>query len=135
DVPRCRARGTRGAAAGQSHVLSCRASAGSAPPSAPLIHPLGNVRLLRFHAGADTFMRFMRRVVITGIGVVSPLGIGTAAFWKNLLAGQVALGPITAFDPAGFPCHIGGEVPDYKIGDFVPKSYRKATKVMARDIE
>jgi 3-oxoacyl-[acyl-carrier-protein] synthase II len=42
---------------------------------------------------------------------------------------------ITAFDPSGFPSQIGGEAPAYKIGDFVPKSYRKATKVMARDIE
>ncbi len=77
----------------------------------------------------------MRRVVITGIGVVSPLGIGTKAFWENLLAGAVGVHKISAFDPGGFPCRIGGEVPAYKIGDYVPKSYRKATKVMARDIE
>lgn len=77
----------------------------------------------------------MRRVVITGIGVICPLGIGTKAFWANLLAGKVAVQRIARFDPSGFPCQIGGEVPAYKIGDFVPKSYRKATKVMARDIE
>jgi 3-oxoacyl-[acyl-carrier-protein] synthase II len=77
----------------------------------------------------------MRKVVVTGIGVVSPLGIGTAASWANLLAGQCGIHRIAAFDPSAFPCHIGGEVPPYKIGDFVPKSYRKATKVMARDIE
>src|SRR6185436_16082642 len=76
-----------------------------------------------------------RRVVITGIGVVSPVGIGTKAFWENLLAGKVGIRRIQRFDPGGFPCQIAGEVPEYKIGDFVPKSYRKATKVMARDIE
>jgi 3-oxoacyl-[acyl-carrier-protein] synthase II len=65
----------------------------------------------------------MRRVVITGIGVISPIGIGSKAFWTNLLAGQVGVRK------------IAGEVPAFKIGDFVPKSYRKATKVMARDIE
>src|SRR5213080_3233439 len=59
-----------------------------------------------------------KRVVITGIGVVSPIGIGTKSFWDNLIS-----------------CQMGGEVPAFKIGDFVPKSYRKATKVMARDIE
>ena len=37
--------------------------------------------------------------------------------------------------PRGFPSQIAGEVPAFKIGDYVPKSYRKATKVMARDIE
>jgi 3-oxoacyl-[acyl-carrier-protein] synthase II len=77
----------------------------------------------------------MRRVVITGIGVISPIGIGSKTFWENLLAGKVGVRRIEAFDPAGFSCQIAGEVPPFKIGDFVPKSYRKATKVMARDIE
>jgi 3-oxoacyl-[acyl-carrier-protein] synthase II len=77
----------------------------------------------------------MRRVVITGIGVISPIGIGSKSFWDNLLAGQVGVRRIASFDPAGFASQIGGEVPAFKIGDYVPKSYRKATKVMARDIE
>lgn len=77
----------------------------------------------------------MRRVVITGIGIVSPLGIGKQAFWENLLSGKVAVQRIRAFDPSGMTSQIAGEVPPYKIGDYVPKSYRKATKVMARDIE
>jgi 3-oxoacyl-[acyl-carrier-protein] synthase II len=77
----------------------------------------------------------MRRVVVTGIGVISPLGLGSAAFWAGLIAGKSGISRITSFDPGGFPCQIGGEVPAFKIGDFVPKTYRKATKVMARDIE
>ena len=77
----------------------------------------------------------MRRVVITGIGVISPIGIGAAAFWDNLIAGKVGVKRIAAFEPSGFASQIAGEVPAFKIGDYVPKSYRKATKVMARDIE
>jgi 3-oxoacyl-[acyl-carrier-protein] synthase II len=77
----------------------------------------------------------MRRVVITGIGIISPIGIGNQAYWKNLLAGQVGVRRVSSFDPGGFPCQIGAEAPEFKIGDYVPKSYRKATKVMARDIE
>ncbi|MBC7783939.1 MAG: beta-ketoacyl-[acyl-carrier-protein] synthase family protein [Burkholderiales bacterium] len=77
----------------------------------------------------------MKRVVVTGVGIVSPLGIGAKTYWENLLSGQIGIKRITAFDPGGFSCQIGGEVPAYKIGDYVPKSYRKATKVMARDIE
>src|SRR6478735_3492216 len=77
----------------------------------------------------------MRRVVVTGLGVVSPIGIGAKSFWENLLAGKVGIRKIQQFDPGGFACQIAGEVPAYKIGDYVPKSYRKATKVMARDIE
>jgi 3-oxoacyl-[acyl-carrier-protein] synthase II len=77
----------------------------------------------------------MRRVVVTGIGVISPIGIGTKAFWENLTAGAVGVRRIAQYDPSGFPSQVGGEVPAYKINDYVPKSYRKATKVMARDIE
>src|SRR5580700_2509226 len=80
-------------------------------------------------------MSTMRRVVVTGIGVICPIGIGSADFWKNLLGGKIGVRRISAFDPSGFPSQIAGEVPAYKIGDYVPKSYRKATKVMARDIE
>jgi len=76
-----------------------------------------------------------KRVVVTGIGMVSPLGIGKAATWEALLAGRSGIGPITLFSPDGLGCRVGGQVPAYKINDFVPKSYRKATKVMARDIE
>src|SRR5262245_33359622 len=76
-----------------------------------------------------------KRVVITGIGIISPIGIGTKTYWENLLSGQCGIRKVTAFDAAGFHCQIAGEAPAYKIGDFVPKSYRKATKVMARDIE
>ena len=76
-----------------------------------------------------------RRIVITGVGVISPLGIGAKAFWENLLSAKVGIQRIEQFDPSGSACQIGGEVPAYKIGDFVPKSYRKATKVMGRDIE
>src|SRR3954452_22654857 len=76
-----------------------------------------------------------RRVVITGIGVISPIGIGATAFWQNLVAGQVGVRRIAQYDPSGFASQIAGEVPAYKINDYVPKSYRKATKLMARDIE
>ncbi|MCC6680698.1 MAG: hypothetical protein IT445_07330 [Phycisphaeraceae bacterium] len=76
-----------------------------------------------------------RRVVISGLGPVTGLGIGMQSNWERCLAGESALAPITAFDPAGFDCRIAAQVEPYKISDYVPKSYRKATKVMARDIE
>ncbi len=77
----------------------------------------------------------MRRVVISGIGVVSPLGLGVGTFWDRLLSGECAIERISQFDPSGFPSQIAGQAPAYKINDFVPKAYRKASKVMARDIE
>jgi len=76
-----------------------------------------------------------RGVFITGLGPVSGLGLGIDRTWSRAAAGESAIGPIQAFDASGFDCRIAGEVEPFKIRDFVPKSYRKATKVMARDIE
>lgn len=76
-----------------------------------------------------------RSVVISGVGPVSGLGLGIEANWAGVCAGRSAIGRIKAFDPSGFGCQLGCEIEDYKIGDYVPKSHRKATKVMARDIE
>jgi 3-oxoacyl-[acyl-carrier-protein] synthase II len=76
-----------------------------------------------------------RRVVITGLGPVSGLGIGIDATWDAVCRGESAIAPITAFDPTGFACRIAAQAPPFKISDYVPKTYRKATKVMARDIE
>jgi len=77
-----------------------------------------------------------RRVVITGLGPVTGLGIGIAPTWEAVTEGRSAIGPIRAFDATGFDCRLAAEVDEsFSVRDFVPKSYRKATKVMARDIE
>jgi 3-oxoacyl-[acyl-carrier-protein] synthase II len=75
------------------------------------------------------------RVAITGLGVVSPAGIGMEALWEALLAHASCTRVIDAFDPGGFPCRIGGQVDGFSARDYVPKTYRKSVKVMARDIE
>ncbi|NUP98871.1 MAG: beta-ketoacyl-ACP synthase, partial [Armatimonadetes bacterium] len=54
----------------------------------------------------------MRRVVITGQGVVSSLGVGVERFWTRLSAGQSGLRPIQRFDTAGLRNELGGEVPE-----------------------
>ena len=77
----------------------------------------------------------MKRVVITGIGVISPLGVGTTVFWEGMLNNKIGIKRIGLFDPSGFACQIAGEIPPYKVGEYTPKAYRKATKLMARDIE
>ncbi len=75
------------------------------------------------------------RVVITGLGPVCSTGVGIDQFWQALVEGRTELNPIEAFDASGFRPKLAGEVRNAKIRDFVPKSYRKATKVMARDTE
>ena len=53
----------------------------------------------------------MRRVVVTGLGLLTPLGQGVDITWKNLLAGQSGAGRISSFDPAEYGCQIACEVP------------------------
>ena len=62
-----------------------------------------------------------RRVVVTGVGLVSPLGIGTQANWEALCAGRSGIGPITRFDASDFPCRIAGEVKGFDPLQFVDK--------------
>ena len=76
-----------------------------------------------------------RRVVITGLGVVTPGGIGIEEFFANLLGKRRSVKPIGLFDASNFPCRIAGELDGFSARQYVPKSYRKAVKVMARDIE
>jgi len=66
-------------------------------------------------------MTSMRRVVVTGIGLVSSLGIGTDANWDALCAGRSGIGPITRFDASGFSTRIAGEVKDFDPLQFIDK--------------
>ena len=62
-----------------------------------------------------------RRVVVTGVGLVSPVGIGTQANWEALCAGQGGIGPITHFDASEFSARIAGEVKGFDPLRFVEK--------------
>jgi len=62
-----------------------------------------------------------RRVVISGVGMVSPLGIGNQENWEGLIQGRSGIGPITRFDASDYPCRIAGEVKGFNPEDWVPK--------------
>jgi 3-oxoacyl-[acyl-carrier-protein] synthase II len=75
-----------------------------------------------------------RRVVVTGVGLVTPLGTGTELTWNNLIAGKSGIRRISQFDAEGtaMPCTIAGEVPDFHVDDFIN---RKDARKMDRFIQ
>src|SRR5437868_3819890 len=64
-------------------------------------------------------MNKRHRVVITGMGILAPNGIGLEAFWESLLAGRSGIGPITLFDATGFKSQVAGEVKDFNPLDYI----------------
>lgn len=66
-----------------------------------------------------------RRVVITGLGMVTPLGTGTEKSWDGLMEGRSAVKRITLFDPSDLPCQIAAEVPDLDLNLFIEKKEQK----------
>ncbi|MEE9382183.1 MAG: beta-ketoacyl-ACP synthase II [Nannocystaceae bacterium] len=64
-----------------------------------------------------------RRVVVTGLGLLSPMGIGTEANWRRVVAGESGIGPVTRFDTTDFPTKFAGEVRDFDATQFFSKKY------------
>src|SRR3984957_11825131 len=62
-----------------------------------------------------------RRVVVTGLGLISPLGTGVEKNWEALMAGRSGIVPITRFDTTDFPTKIAGEIPDFNPLDWIEK--------------
>lgn len=73
-----------------------------------------------------------RRVVVTGVGLVSPLGIGTEETWRALREGRSGIARIQSFDPSGFACQIAGEVKNFDPANYIEK---KEIKKMGRFIQ
>ncbi|HVS34481.1 MAG TPA: beta-ketoacyl synthase N-terminal-like domain-containing protein [Gemmataceae bacterium] len=76
-----------------------------------------------------------RRAVITGVGVLSPIGLDAAAFWRSLQEGKSGVHPIQAFDASSLPVRFAGEIADFDPKNYVEKSQRKGLRMMARTIQ
>jgi len=67
----------------------------------------------------------MRRAVITGIGVVTPVGSTLASFWDNVRNGRSGIRRIQRFDPSAYPCQVAGEVRDFNLDAFIPRKEQR----------
>ena len=76
-----------------------------------------------------------RRLVLTGFGVLSPIGSTPDAFWQALLAGTSGVRTVSLIDASELPTHIAGEVPGFVAKSIIEKSYRKSLNAMARTVE
>jgi len=72
------------------------------------------------------------RVVVTGLGVVSPLGNDIDTFWRRLVAGESGVGPITRFDTNGYKVHIAAEVKDFDAEDFIDRRQVRRLDLFSR---
>ncbi|MGY0577961.1 MAG: beta-ketoacyl-ACP synthase II [Paraglaciecola chathamensis] len=73
-----------------------------------------------------------RRVVVTGLGVLSPVGNDYTSTWQNIVEGKSGIGPITVFDASEYTTHFAGEVKDFNVEDYIAK---KETKKMDKFIQ
>ncbi|MGL4594676.1 MAG: beta-ketoacyl-ACP synthase II [Thermoguttaceae bacterium] len=74
----------------------------------------------------------MRKVVITGLGVISAVGVGVSAFWESIQAGRCGIDHITRFDSSSIPCKIAGEVKNYRGDDFMDKRVVQRTALFSQ---
>src|SRR3954471_9128863 len=74
----------------------------------------------------------MRRVVVTGLGVVAPNGVGKEDFWSACVRGRSGVGPIRTFDASAHPVRIAAVVPDFDMAPYVTGTHRKSLKIMGR---
>ncbi|MBW1822029.1 MAG: beta-ketoacyl-ACP synthase II, partial [Deltaproteobacteria bacterium] len=84
---------------------------------------------MRFRSGAKQGGPLGRRVVITGVGLITPLGIGVNETWEGLCSGKSGIGEITRFDTTNFKTKIAGEVNNFNPEDFLPTKEAKRTEL------
>jgi 3-oxoacyl-[acyl-carrier-protein] synthase II len=93
----------------------------SAPRRGTKPHVHLTARPARLDANRDQSIVNKRRIVITGLGVVSPVGVGVDENWTNIVAGRGGISRISYFDPDEYPSQIAGEVRKFDVADLIPE--------------
>src|SRR5207249_4085389 len=101
----------------------------------PLASAAGGAAASVFQDLLDGARKRMRRVVITGLGVVAPNGIGKDSFWSACTNGRSGVGPIKSFDASAHPVKVAAEVTGFDAYPYIPNGQRKNLKVMSRAMQ
>ena len=90
------------------------------------------VRGLRYRLSHTKVVKMnKRRVVVTGLGVMSPVGLDLTENRRNIFAGVSGISRISSFDPEGFSCQVAGEMPDFDVENYMSaKQARKMDRFM-----
>ncbi|MDR2776718.1 MAG: beta-ketoacyl-ACP synthase II [Puniceicoccales bacterium] len=78
-----------------------------------------------------TMNGFGKRIVVTGIGLVTPVGVGTEETWKNLIGGKSGITAVTSFDASNYPCRVAGELKNFNAEDFIDSKSIKRNDIYA----
>ena len=73
-----------------------------------------------------------RRVVVTGLGAITPIGLGVEEFWKAVRAGETGFGPITAFDTTEYKCKVAAQVKGFDAGNYMDKKAAKRMELFSQ---
>ncbi len=94
-------------------------------------------RTFKFKVQSPPMSSNDEQIVISGVGVITCFGVGIDALWDAMMEGRTGIRRIERFDPGGFTSQVAGELAEdaFKVRKIVPKTHRKATKVMCRDTE
>src|SRR4051812_13809164 len=80
-------------------------------------------------------MASSRRAVITGLGVITPLGLEVSTFWEGLLQGRSCVGHVQSFDTSALPVHLGAEIKDFDARNILEKKERKRVGITLRTFQ
>lgn len=94
-----------------------------------------SVPLPGVHGANGNDMASLRRAVITGIGVITPLGLDTTSFWDGLRLGRSGVRRLESFDSTQMPVHIGAEIPGFDARNYLEKKERKRLGIMVRTFQ
>src|SRR4051812_47937469 len=108
--------GRKGVASSSASVVDCKANSGTNSRGGAAMQAAPYYEEVSVQPAPGR-----RRVVVTGLGAITSIGLSAGAFWESLIAGRSGIGPITFFDSSIYPCKLAGEIHDFEPGNYMDR--------------